>query len=139
MTDEEKELTLKLNKIAFEVQRVIREKYPDRYESQSNYNIKNNTEYNYLYDKQEDIHYRWYHPKKDIPKIGYKNLELDDFRKMMDHFYHDELMEILNTIFAMDEFKDVLPNLFERSANDKLIALIFSITKATLTTSDSMV
>ena len=58
---------------------------------------------------------------------------------MMDHFYHDELMEILNTIFAMDEFKDVLPNLFERSANDNLIALIFSITKATLTTSDSMV
>lgn len=48
-------------------------------------------------------------------------------------------MEILNTIFAMDEFKDVLPNLFERSANDNLIALIFSITKATLTTSDSMV
>ena len=48
-------------------------------------------------------------------------------------------MEILNTIFAMDEFKDALPNLFERSANDNLIALIFSITKATLTTSDSMV
>lgn len=41
--------------------------------------------------------------------------------------------------FAMDEFKDALPNLFERSANDNLIALIFSITKATLTTSDSMV
>lgn len=53
--------------------------------------------------------------------------------------FHDELMEILNTIFAMDEFKDALPNLFERSANDNLIALIFSITKATLTTSDSMV
>ena len=48
-------------------------------------------------------------------------------------------MEILNTIFALDEFKDALPNLFERSANDNLIALIFSITKATLTTSDSMV
>ena len=48
-------------------------------------------------------------------------------------------MEILNTIFAMDEFKDALSNLFERSANDNLIALIFSITKATLTTSDSMV
>ena len=46
-------------------------------------------------------------------------------------------MEILNTIFAMDEFKDALPNLFERSANDNLIALISSITKATLTTSDN--
>lgn len=46
---------------------------------------------------------------------------------------------LLQSNFAMDEFKDALPNLFERSANDNLIALIFSITKATLTTSDSMV
>lgn len=136
MTDEEKELTLKLNKIAFEAQRIIREKYPDRYESQFDYNITNSVEYDYLYDKQEDIHYRWYRQKKDVPKIGYKNLELDDFRKMMDHFTHQELLEALNTIFAMDEFKDVLPELFERSANDNLIALFFSITRAALTTSD---
>ena len=53
--------------------------------------------------------------------------------------YKYPLLQILNTIFAMDEFKDALPNLFERSANDNLIALISSITKATLTTSDSMV